>query len=146
MITTLYQGNICGKGEMVDRKSLLMFDLTQCLNPAILVTGCLTTHVLTILLITSHITTYYQVCVNQCPQENYSPLGALKLGEPEFNIKRKMKPYCRLVSEEVFSQDVKTLIEKEICPPWYLKSTEILGRCFPASMQPAVNNTDKEVN
>merc|ERR1712013_352591 len=66
------QGNICGKGEMVDRKSLLMFDLTQCLNPAILVTGCLTTH----------------VCVNQCPQENYSPLGALKLGEPEFKNNR----------------------------------------------------------
>jgi len=124
------QGNICGKGEMVDRTALLMFDLTQCLNPAILVTGCLTNH----------------VCVEECPKETYSPIGALKLGiESESTIKRKMKPYCRLVNEEVFRKDVKTLIDQEICPPWYLKSTEILGRCFPASMEPAVNNTNKEV-
>jgi len=122
------QGNICGKGEMVDRKVLLMFDLTQCLNPAVLVTGCLTTH----------------VCVKKCPQENYSPLGALKLGESEFTIKKKMKEYCKPVSEEEFQQDVQTLINKEICPPWYLKSTEVLGRCFP-DIQPAKNETEEQV-
>ena len=41
----LSQGNICGRGALEDRKNLLMFDLTQCLNPAILVTGCQTTSV-----------------------------------------------------------------------------------------------------
>eukprot|EP00091_Calanus_sinicus_P007089 TRINITY_DN1798_c0_g1_i2.p1 TRINITY_DN1798_c0_g1~~TRINITY_DN1798_c0_g1_i2.p1 ORF type:complete len:344 (-),score=69.57 TRINITY_DN1798_c0_g1_i2:1062-2093(-) len=114
---------------MVDRRALLMFDLTQCLNPAVLVTGCLTTH----------------VCVKECPTENYSPLGALRLGINEDIIKKKMKPYCRPVSDEQFKQGVKTLVDKEICPPWYLKSTEILGRCFPASMQAAENNTNEEV-
>ena len=41
----LSQGNICGRGALEDRQNLLMFDLTQCLNPAILVTGCQTTSV-----------------------------------------------------------------------------------------------------
>merc|ERR1712098_798265 len=38
-------GNVCGKGPLKDRKLLMMFDLTQCLNPAILVTGCPTPQV-----------------------------------------------------------------------------------------------------
>ena len=42
-----YQGHICGwgEGEMADRPFTLMFDMTQCLNPAYLVEGCLTPQV-----------------------------------------------------------------------------------------------------
>ena len=40
------QGHICGRGAMSDRPLLLMFDLTQCLNPAVLVEGCLTPQVI----------------------------------------------------------------------------------------------------
>jgi len=121
------QGNICGKGKMVDRKALLMFDLTQCLNPAILVTGCLTTH----------------VCVENCPKEHYYPLASR---DDEKTIKEKLKPYCRkLLTEQERNDfekdDIKTLIRKEICPPWYLKSTEILGRCFPANID--TTNSDE---
>jgi len=123
------QGNICGRGEMADRKALLMFDLTQCLNPAVLVTGCLTTH----------------VCVQKCPQESYSPLADAKLGTSQQKIKNRMKPYCKKVSDDTFNQDVETLVRKEICPPWYLKSTEILGRCFPASIKTDTNTTTNEV-
>jgi len=123
------QGNICGRGEMADRKALLMFDLTQCLNPAVLVTGCLTTH----------------VCVQKCPEENYSPLADAKLGvTSQQKIKIRMKPFCKKVSDETFNQDVETLVRKEICPPWYLKSTEILGRCFPASIKTDANTTNHE--
>eukprot|EP00092_Neocalanus_flemingeri_P022536 GFUD01024438.1.p1 GENE.GFUD01024438.1~~GFUD01024438.1.p1 ORF type:complete len:770 (+),score=149.75 GFUD01024438.1:193-2502(+) len=123
------QGNICGKGEMADRQALLMFDLTQCLNPAVLVTGCLTTH----------------VCVNKCPDENYSPLGEAKLGTNQQQIKERMKPFCKPVSDEQFKQDVETLVQKEICPPWYLKSSEVLGRCFPVSMKAEDNDSNEEV-
>ena len=83
--------------------------------------------------------------MNKCPEENYSPLGQAKLGTNQQEIKQTMKPYCRPVSDTEFDQDVETLVRKEICPPWYLKSTEILGRCFPVSIQAAKNKTSDEV-
>jgi len=110
-------GNVCGKGPLKDRKLLMMFDLTQCLNPAILVTGCPTP----------------QMCVEECPDNTYSPLAYLKLGESEVSIKEKMRPYCKLVADDIYkSKSVESLIKEEICPPWWVKSTEVLGRCFPS--------------
>jgi len=118
-------GNVCGNGTFVDRKFLIMFDLTQCLNPAVLVTGCQTT----------------QVCVKKCPTEAYSPYGDLKLGKPEFLIKEKMRPYCKLVSDAMYQQmSVQKLIDQEICPPWYLPSTAVLGWCIPISI--SINSND----
>lgn len=114
-------GNICGAPGtlMADRKALLMFDLSQCLNPAVLVTGCQTPH----------------VCVEKCPDDNFSPLAEIKKPSPfgmsEGAIKAKMKPYCK--PEDLADSSVETLIKDEICPPWWLKSSDVLGRCFPAS-------------
>ena len=47
-------GQICGYGDLKDRPVLLFFDLTKCLNPAVLTLGCLT----------------HQVCIKECPKEN----------------------------------------------------------------------------
>jgi len=130
-------GNVCGKGPLKDRKLLMMFDLTQCLNPAILVTGCPTP----------------QMCVEKCPDEMYSPLAVLKFGGgSEDDIKTKMRPYCKLVDDSIFgSKSVATLIKEEICPPWWVKSTEVLGRCFPTvidkeSKEVIIDESGKEKN
>jgi len=130
-------GNICGTPgtPLADRKVLLMFDLSQCLNPAVLVTGCQTPH----------------VCVEKCPDENFSPLAEAKksslggslVGMSEQEIKNKMKPYCK--PENLEDRDVVTLVNEEVCPPWYLKSSDLLGRCFPASLSAGSNNQSEEV-
>jgi choline transporter-like protein 2/4/5 len=39
------KGRICGNGTLVDRPYLLFFDLTRCLNPAVLALGCQTRQV-----------------------------------------------------------------------------------------------------
>jgi len=38
-------GLVCGQGNLQDRPYLLFFDLTRCLNPAILTMGCPTPQV-----------------------------------------------------------------------------------------------------
>ena len=39
-----------------------------------------------------------------------------------------MKPYCKPHND---TQTVEELLKKEICPKWYVKSTDFVGRCFP---------------
>merc|ERR550519_283297 len=133
------QGNVCGhdntKGagengdprlkDMTDRKFLMFYDLTRCLNPAVFVTGCLTP----------------QVCVKRCPDENYFPLGLAVSGVPgDAILKAKIREFCSLDMDkkENRNKTVKQLIEENICPPWYLKSTAMWGRCFP---NPGLNST-----
>jgi len=124
------QGNICGRGVFSDHRMLLMFDMTQCLNPAILVEGCLTP----------------KVCVNRCPDESYSPLFNAETGKTsETEIKRRMKDFCRMDKMEEFNKfSVKKLVQEGICPPWYLQSSDILGYCLPINMHKD-NETKKEV-
>jgi len=129
-------GNICGAPgtPLEQRKLLLMFDLSQCLNPAVLVTGCTTPH----------------VCVEKCPDENFSPLAEAKktevggslVGMSQQEIKDKMRPYCKPVNLD--EKDVKTLVKEDICPPWYIKSADLLGRCFPTAMSSATNSSQTD--
>jgi len=140
------QGNICGLGDLSDRRVLLMFDMTQCLNPAVLVEGCLTP----------------QVCVERCPDESYSPLAAATAAEnakgfgslvgqlasqhlqTEEQIKAQMSPYCKKkeFASLASTHSVRDLVRDGVCPPWYLKSSEILGRCLPINIK-TENTTEK---
>ena len=55
-----------------------------------------------------------------------------------------MRPFCNVIDDDTYSglnvvssstfrsMNVSDLINKEVCPPWYLQSTELLGRCFPS--------------
>jgi len=131
------EGNICGRGERQDRPFLLMFDLTRCLNPAVVVTGCLTEH----------------VCVEKCPDMYYSPLGeSLKPGADVEGIKKMMEPYCKPIfsaNPEIRQKTIKELVSQEICPAWVLKSTSLLGRCFPftvSSSNATVVNPEDTLN
>jgi len=67
------QGQICGQGSLSLRPYLLIYDLSQCLSPSSLLAGCPTPH----------------VCVAQCPQENYSPLGSAKLMLEDHRVSRR---------------------------------------------------------
>ena len=53
------KGEICGRGQHAMRPYLLFFDLTRCLNPAVMSLGCPT----------------MQVCVKECPKDKYSGYG-----------------------------------------------------------------------
>merc|ERR1719509_419059 len=73
-------GFICGQGQLAKRDHLLRFDMTQCLNPAVLVQGCLTP----------------KVCVEKCPDKTYSPIFETKKpGANEDEIKEQMRPFCK---------------------------------------------------
>jgi len=110
------QGNICGEGGMLNRPYLLLFDLTQCLNPAVLISGCVTKH----------------ICVARCPSSTYSAYGSSALGRGEDEIKDTIFPFCNVETrDQLNTATVKQLIDNHICPPWYLSSTSVFGRCFP---------------
>ena len=106
------RGNICGRGELKDRPYLLFFDLTRCLNPAVLVSGCPTE----------------QVCVAKCPDKMYSGWAAYKSGLAQSNIKEVMRPTCvKMPNEEWDKLSVEQLFEDNICPAWVLPSTNVIG-------------------
>ena len=104
------RGDICGKGELQDRPFLLFFDLTRCLNPAVLSLGCPTP----------------QTCVEKCPGTTTSfSLGA--------NSKSQMRPYCFVSPDSEYeSKSISELIKDGICPAFVLQSQPLLGRCLPS--------------
>ena len=85
-----------------------------------------------------------QICVKDCPSATYSPYLESKIPGSEDVIKRTMKPYCNVIDDVNYTGlnvvnssafdrlSVQELIAKEVCPPWYLPSTALLGRCFPS--------------
>lgn len=125
-------GRICGRGDFADRPFLLFFDLTKCLNPAVLALGCRTP----------------QVCVEECPREKYSGYAEAHFGislSKSQDVKNKMKPFCANVTDaEWRTKSAKTLIEEEICPAWVLPSTPVIGRCLPTLMEVENEDADPE--
>jgi len=108
------QGKICGSdGPLKDRKNLLFFDLTQCLNPAVLTLGCPTP----------------QVCVEKCPTKTLSFSKTNILNVFQGKVPAEIKPFC--TKDTDFTKDFTELINSENCPPYVLKSKPFLGRCVP---------------
>jgi len=103
-----------------------------------------------------------QVCVERCPDESYSPLAAATAAEnakgfgslvgqlasqhlqTEEQIKAQMSPYCKKkeFASLASTHSVRDLVRDGVCPPWYLKSSEILGRCLPINIK-TENTTEK---
>ena len=99
-------GRICGQGEFEKQPFLLFFDLTKCLNPAVLSLGCPTP----------------QVCVEECPK-NTKPF----YHNPSAKI--FLKPFCQPMPDGEFrSKSADQLILEKLCPPWVLESGPVLGR------------------
>lgn len=83
----------------------------------------------------------------------YSPLGeSLKPGADVEGIKKMMEPYCKPIfsaNPEIRQKTIKELVSQEICPAWVLKSTSLLGRCFPftvSSSNATVVNPEDTLN
>ena len=69
------------------------------------------------------------MCVSSCPTTSYSPLAAASVNiESEETIKKKMAPYCDRQLANSMDMSVKQLVDKSICPAWYLASQEVFGR------------------
>ena len=120
------KGQICGRGDNANKPYLLFFDLTRCLNPAVLALGCRTT----------------QVCVSQCPQEKYSGVLDLQYRSSEA-VKETLKPFCANMTQSRWDRlTARQLIEDELCPAWLLPSTPILGRCLPTLIEIDKGNPD----
>lgn len=112
-------GRICGHGDLDKRPYLMFFDLTRCLNPAVLSLGCPTP----------------QVCVEECPTQPSSGY-ALQTGGQEALAKASMKPYCAPMDRDKWnSYSAKRLILDGLCPAWVLPSKPILGRCLPIALE-----------
>ena len=114
-------GRVCGEGNMENRPFLLFYDLTKCLNPAVLSLGCPTK----------------QVCVSECPDKNLfgltlNPSQALSI----------MKPFCDPSDEDINSKSYQDLVTKKACPAWVLNSKPFLGRCMPS----LVDESNKDDN
>ena len=88
-----------------------------------------------------------------CPEDNYSPwleaqvpvtgLAEDLLGQ---EVKTKMSAFCTAdTSEDILARySVSQLIDMNYCPPWWVQSQEVLGRCLPSLTKP--NATDSAAN
>ncbi len=125
------RGRICGNGDLVDRPYLLFFDLTKCLNPAVLALGCQTP----------------QVCVHKCPSEKYSGYAEANLGLPDAVVKERMRPYCEVISEHRWeAMSALQLIKEGYCPTWVLPSKPVIGRCLPTLVEDGGGGSSKGEN
>lgn len=105
-------GNLCGLGDKIGKENLFFFDLIQCarMGPAVFVNGCPTT----------------QVCVSQCPSDNFFSLSAA------FSDNDRGKLICKDGANQLdTSTDVDQLVKDGLCAPYYLQSTAVLKRCVP---------------
>ena len=131
-------GNICGRGKFESKQYLMFFDLTKCLSLAA-IAGCPTP----------------QVCVEECPQDNYSPWLEAQipvtgiaddiLGD---DVKKKMRPFCTAdTTDEIFNKhSANQLLDLNYCPPWWVQSKQIMGRCLPSLTKPNSTTTSNMNN
>ena len=117
-------GQICGKGQLKDRPYLLFYDLTRCLNPAAVATGCPTP----------------QVCVEKCPDKNAFGYG-LSVNGNDAQAKNDMRPFC--AKNATMDKPYEDLVKEKTCPAWVLESKPFLGRCLPSLSIESGNNDDK---
>ena len=81
------------------------------------------------------------MCVGQCPDQSYSPLhSSLRSRHSDWTIKTRMREFCSsLLTEDLLLQlSVAELVERKLCPAWYLASRPVMGRCLPVLQ----NNTE----
>ena len=70
------------------------------------------------MLLLRELTDLVQVCVEKCPDKTYSPIFETKKpGANEDEIKEQMRPFCKK-GADLNTGDVRTLVDKGICPPW----------------------------
>lgn len=105
------EGRKCGiDSEVSDTPYLVFFDLTKCFN-----SRCNTP----------------QVCVRKCPSTNWRYDPSITNTN---SLKQNLLCKTGLKLDGKTSNDLKTLIIKNACASWYLKSFPVVGRCLPKSI------------
>lgn len=118
------EGNICGFGNLEDKKFLFYFDLLKCASPSVLLKGCPTP----------------QVCVEHCPNETFQ---AFTVEQNPDALRSKL--ICKYNVSKT-SKDISKLIEDDDCAGIYFKSIPILFRCVPEIFLGSPSGTVKDVN
>ncbi|PVD22195.1 hypothetical protein C0Q70_18000 [Pomacea canaliculata] len=111
-------GNFCGQGKFQNKSFLFFFDLIQCakMGPGV-VLGCPTP----------------QVCVSECPQENFVYLESVTLERAGQRQKAREKLICKYdVDPQVSTETIEDLVKKEMCAAYYVASKSVINRCIPA--------------
>lgn len=95
----------CGvDSSVIDKPYLVFLDLTKCVNLVTPINGCPTT----------------QVCVEQCPQENFL-LSSIR--EDEFNsVRHKMICDLDVIVDKLDFKKAQAMAKENRCAEWYLKS------------------------
>ncbi|GAB1597590.1 Hypothetical predicted protein [Argonauta hians] len=114
------RGNICGYGEFADRPKLVFFDLLTCskMGKDVESLGCPTP----------------QVCVKECPTENYGYKESIKKEEMHKNKilhEERQRLICKYGVDRM-SGDIQDLVSRGICAAYYVKSISVAHRCIPA--------------
>ncbi|XP_028251347.1 choline transporter-like protein 4 [Parambassis ranga] len=114
-------GWFCGTGPNKDRSHLLYFDILKCATSVnVMATAlngfqCPTT----------------QVCVEKCPSE----FGGVAIGSYLPNVKPKdvfNQAFCvPSIDLATTTLTVQQIVDKELCPFFYIPTVSLLGRCLP---------------
>ncbi|CAI9716384.1 Hypothetical predicted protein [Octopus vulgaris] len=114
------KGNICGYGEFVDRPKLVFFDLLTCskMGRDVESLGCPTP----------------QVCVKECPTENYVYLESAqeeKANRNKILQKERERLICKYGVDRM-TRNIQDLVSQGLCTAYYVKSISVAHRCIPA--------------
>ncbi len=96
------------------------------------------------------IASYFQVCVEACPDKTVSFWAKANLPLPSQDaneLLREMKPYCdpdKFIEEPDINK-IKEMISSQACPAWIIKSSPFLGRCIPFLNFDGQNHTDTDI-
>lgn len=114
------RGNICGMNSKAGKPYLLYFDLLECarMGAAVAVTGCPTP----------------QICVESCPTTSWVFL-TLEASEQKHGYSKAAREKQLLCVDNAdylnSSYSVTNLVKDKQCAPYYLNSTQMVGRCVP---------------
>nr|XP_018910592.1 PREDICTED: CTL-like protein 2 isoform X1 [Bemisia tabaci] len=112
-------GRVCGVDpEVVSRRKLFFFDLSQCAKPNVVFKGCKTP----------------QVCVEQCPKENWAADPYINQLKPANwpTIQKQLICTKPEIANSVNSlSKLKSVIDENLCARYYIKSHSIAKRCIP---------------
>ncbi|XP_065140431.1 choline transporter-like protein 4 isoform X2 [Paramisgurnus dabryanus] len=122
-------GMFCGSGLNRDKPNVMYFDITKCATATNIMAAalnglqCPTT----------------QICVKSCPNEFWalSPAAYLPNANPENFFKQDFcVPSFQLKGTSLKAMDI---INKELCPYFYMPTSSVLGRCLPSFTGDAYN-------
>nr|XP_055076127.1 choline transporter-like protein 4 isoform X1 [Misgurnus anguillicaudatus] len=122
-------GMFCGIGLNKDKPNVMYFDITKC---------AMATNIMAAALNGLQCPTT-QICVKSCPADFWalSPAAYLPNANPENFFKQDFcVPSFQLKGTKLSAMDI---INKELCPYFYMPTSSVLGRCLPSFTGGAYN-------